>query len=66
MFKTIKDLFTSKKFLKVVIGSAVIAGLEYANAPKELIVFVGSLFGVGILSQGLADFGKEATKESKK
>lgn len=64
MLKVFKDLLGSKKFWTAVVGSAVVAGLEFAGAPKELIYVVGTLFGLTVGGQGLADFGKEAAKDS--
>lgn len=64
MLKTIKNLFTSKKFLMVILGSAIVAGMQYAGAPKEFIDTVALLFGTGVVGQGIADHGKEAAKEA--
>lgn len=62
MFDALKGLFFSKKFWLTLIGGAVVSGLTYAHAPKELIAMVAGLFGVNIVGQGMADFGKNAQK----
>lgn len=39
-------------------GSVVVGVLTYSGAPSELILTVGSLFGLNITAQGMADFKK--------
>jgi len=56
----IGDLFKSKKFWMTIIGSAVVGGMSYFGLGGELIAAVAGLFGVNIVGQGMADFGKEA------
>jgi len=58
MIAAFKGLFGSKKYYLVLIGSGVVGALQYAHAPSEIIAIVGGLFGVNVLGQGLADFGK--------
>lgn len=62
MFSALKGLLSSKKFWMVIIGSAVVSGLQQLHVPMEIIGTVAGLFGVGVAGQGLADFGKEAAK----
>lgn len=62
MFAALKGLFTSKKFIMVVLGSAIVGALKYAGVSEDIITAVASLFGVGIAGQGLADLGKNAPK----
>lgn len=58
MKEALKGLFGSKKFWLTILGSAAVGGLSAAHVPNQIIVIVGSLFGVGVGAQGLADFGK--------
>lgn len=58
MLAALKELSTSKKFWMTILGSAIVGGLTAAHAPNELVLIIGSLFGVGVGAQGLADFGK--------
>ena len=62
MLDVIKRLFSSTKFWLTIAGSAVCGGLTYAGAPAELIAIVAGLFGINVVGQGLADFGKNKTK----
>ena len=58
----IKELVKSKKFWMTIAGVVVTTSLKLFEAPDTVIVAVGSLFGVNVLGQGLADFGKSAAK----
>jgi len=60
MLTAIKGLVGSKKFWLTIIGSAAVGGLGYVHAPQEIIVSVASLFGIGVVGQGMADFGKSS------
>lgn len=60
MFAKIKELFASKKFIMVLLGSAVVGAMQYAGVSHDIITTVASLFGVGVAGQGLADLGKNA------
>lgn len=62
MLSALKGLLCSKKFLLTVAGSVVTAGLSHFNAPPEVVGIVGGLFGTNVVSQGLADFGKNQSK----
>jgi hypothetical protein len=56
------DLITSKKFIASVLASVLaFAGLTYGLTAFEIALIVGPLTGYTV-SQGLADFGKEAKK----
>lgn len=71
MWKGIKGMFASKKFLITMVGTIIVAVMFHMQVSPELIQYVAGLFGVGIASQGLADMGKEkarieATKEKMK
>ena len=63
MFNALKGLLGSKKFWIIVLGSAVVGGLQQLNVPVEVVKLIAGLFGVGVVGQGLADFGKEAVKK---
>lgn len=59
------EMLTSKKFIASIIASALaFAGLMYGMTPAEIGLVIGPL-GAYTLSQGLADFGKEAGKNGK-
>lgn len=56
------DLLKSKKFVASVLASILaLIGLLYGLSPLEIGLIVGPLTGYTV-SQGLADFGKEAAK----
>lgn len=59
MWQAMKGLMGSKKFWMTVIGSAVVGGLSYLHAPADVVQLVAGLFGVGVMGQGMADWGKE-------
>ena len=60
MLTTIKGLFTSKKFWMVMLGSVLVTVMTQMGMSADMIAWVGGLFGVGVLGQGLSDFGKGA------
>jgi len=60
MFNSMKAIFTSKKWIMVIIGSAAVGIMQHFAVPNEIITMVAGLFGVGIAGQGMADFGKNA------
>jgi len=60
MFNSIKTIIASKKWIMVIIGSAAVGLMQHFGVSGEIITMVASLFGVGVLGQGLADFGKSA------
>ena len=62
MLDAIKGIFGSKKALLAMIGSAIVGVLYHFQVPQEIITMVGTLFGVTIGAQGLADLGKGAKK----
>ena len=54
------DLLKSKKFVTSALASILaLLGLMYGLSPAEIILVIGPLTGYTV-SQGLADFGKEA------
>ena len=62
MLKAVQGIFASKKWLMVIIGSAIIGVMQHFGVSETIMTIVGSLFGVGVLGQGAADLGKEAAK----
>lgn len=59
MWKAIRDLFASKKFL-VTLAGAVVAALGKLGlaVPPELVADVVALVAAYVVGQGLADWGK--------
>lgn len=58
----IKTLFASKKFWLTLLGSVLVGALHYFGASQEIITTIAGLFGINVLGQGLADFGKNQPK----
>ena len=55
MFDGLKGMFSSKKFWLSVVGSGVVTGLSLAHVPTEIVLLVGSIFGINVAAQGYAD-----------
>lgn len=59
------DMFTSKKFLASALASVIgFVGLMYGMSITEILIVTGPLTGYTV-SQGFADWGKEAEKIKK-
>lgn len=66
MTAALRNLFSSKKFITMLVGLAVALGARFGlQLEPELVASIVGLFAVLIGAQGLADQGKEAAKESK-
>lgn len=61
MLDTLKDLFTSKKFIAMIIAVAIVLGARHGyiqldpTSVTNIVITIASY----ILGQGLADLGKE-------
>lgn len=62
MLQAIKGFFGSKTTMAAIAGAAIIGVLQYYKVPQDIINIVGGLFGLKIVQQASADFGKEKAK----
>lgn len=62
MMNTLKDAFTSKKFLATVIGAVVIALASALGLSEEQATKVAAMICAYIIGQSVADVGKEKAK----
>lgn len=62
MITALKTILSSKKWLMTIVAAAAVGIMQHFGVSHEIIAIVGSLFGVGVLGQGMADLGKEAKK----
>ena len=62
MFNTVKDAFTSKKFLATVIGAVVVALGSALGLSEDQATKVAMMICTYVLGQSVADAGKEKEK----
>lgn len=62
MWTAIKGFFSSKTTWAAIAGSAIVGVMNYFHVPQDIINVVGGLFGLKIVQQASADFGKNAPK----
>lgn len=60
--KALKSLLGSKKFWMTIVGSIIVSSMSAAGIPYDVLVIIAGLFGTNVVSQGMADFGKNSTK----
>lgn len=62
MMNTLKDAFTSKKFLATVIGAVVITLASALGLSEDQATKVAAMICAYVLGQSVADVGKEKAK----
>jgi hypothetical protein len=57
----LKDLFSSKKFIALIFGVTAVIVADVCGVSTATLGWITATLGAYLLSQGLSDFGKDAS-----